>query len=130
MVINSSTRDSSRTWTSKHRSRSAVITAHDTPWSKCDNTLASSDQRRSGAYGPARLRAAEPDLGLYNDTWRQDDDDELDHDGFIARITPTNVDIDVDVIQIYFNDGGLFAGHSLVLLLDTDLQVLDVKLAG
>jgi hypothetical protein len=77
-----------------------------------------------------RGAVAEEYLGLYNDTWRQDDDDELDHDGFIARITPTNVDIDVDVIQIYFNDGGLFAGHSLVLLLDTDLQVLDIKLAG
>jgi hypothetical protein len=81
---------------------------------------------------PQTLRGAvaEQYLEVYNDTWRQDDDDELDRDGFIARITPTIVDIDIDVIQIYFNDGGLFAGHSLVMLLDTDLQVLDVKLAG
>jgi hypothetical protein len=38
--------------------------------------------------------------------WSQDDED-LDHDGFCARIAPTSVDIDEDGVQIYFDDGGL-----------------------
>jgi hypothetical protein len=80
---------------------------------------------------PQALRGAvaEQYLELYNDTWRQDGD-ELDHREFVARIRPTFVDVDLDTIQVYFDDGELFGGHSIVLMLDTDLQVLDVKLAG
>jgi hypothetical protein len=76
-----------------------------------------------------RRVVAEHYLELYNDTWCQDDED-LDHDGFCARITPTSVDIDEDGVQIYFDDGGLFLGHSIVMLLDAELQLTEIKLAG
>jgi hypothetical protein len=81
---------------------------------------------------PRALRGAVADdyLEVYNDTWRQDDDEALDRGGFVARIAPTFVDVDEDLIQVYLNDGGLFAGHSIVLSLDTDLRITDVKLAG
>lgn len=81
---------------------------------------------------PRALRGAiaEDYLELYNDTWRQDDDEALDRAGFIARISPTFVDIDEDVIQVYFHDGDLFAGHSIVLSLDSALHITDIKLAG
>ena len=80
---------------------------------------------------PQALRdaVAEQYLELYNDGWRQDRD-ELSHGEFVARIRPTFVDVNFDVIEVYVNDGDLFGGHSIVLMLDTDLQVVDVKLAG
>jgi len=80
---------------------------------------------------PRTLRriVAEHYLELYNDIWCQDDED-LDHDGFCARITPTSIDIDEDGVQIYFDDGGLFLGHSILMLLDMELQLAEIKLAG
>lgn len=77
-----------------------------------------------------RRVVAEEYLELYNDTWREEDDEALGLDGFVARIAPTFVDIDEDVVQVYFRDGGLFADHSIVLMLDADLQIIDIKLAG
>ncbi|GAA3205226.1 hypothetical protein ACFO1B_33405 [Dactylosporangium siamense] len=48
------------------------------------------------AATPARLDpqvlhdiVAEDSLELYNSTWRQDDDERLDRDGFCAKIRPT-----------------------------------------
>jgi len=80
--------------------------------------------------GTLRRVVAEDYLELYNGTWRQDDDEELDQDGFIARITPTGVDVDEDRVEIYFDDGDLFGGHTIIVSLDAELQVTDVKLAG
>jgi hypothetical protein len=77
-----------------------------------------------------RRLVAEHYLELYNDTWCQDDDEELDEAGFMARIRPTSVDVNEDGVEIYFNDGGLFAEHSIVLSLDADLNLTDLKLAG
>lgn len=84
-----------------------------------------------GRLDPQTLRrvVAEDYLELYNDTWSQGDED-LDHDGFCARATPTSVDIDEDGVQIYFDDGGLFLGHSIVMSFDEELQLAEIKLAG
>lgn len=81
---------------------------------------------------PPHLRAlvASELLDLYNDTWRQADAPALDHAGFTARIRPAGVDISEDCVEVFFDDGALFGGHSIVLLLDLDLQVIDIKLAG
>jgi len=81
---------------------------------------------------PQALRGAVADdyLEVYNDTWREDDDEALDPAGFAARIEPGFVDINDDVIEIYFRDGGLFASHSIILSLDPGLQITDIKLAG
>jgi hypothetical protein len=76
-----------------------------------------------------RRVVAEHYLELYNDTWCQDDED-LDHDAFCARIAPTSIDIDEDGVQIYFDDGDLFLGHSILMLLDAQLQLTEIKLAG
>lgn len=77
-----------------------------------------------------RQLVAEELLELYNDTWRQDGNAELDLDGFGTRIRPTSVDVSEDGVEIYFDDGGLFGQHSIVVLLNTDLDLVDVKLAG
>jgi hypothetical protein len=77
-----------------------------------------------------RLAVADDYLEVYNDTWREEDDEALDRAGFAARIEPGFVDITDDIIEIYFRDGGLFAGHSIVLSLDTGLHITDIKLAG
>jgi hypothetical protein len=85
-----------------------------------------------GRLDPQILRrtVAEHYLDLYNDTWCQDDED-LDHDGFCARITPTSVDIDEEGgVQVYVNDGGLFLGHTIVVFFDADLELAEIKLAG
>ncbi|MFF5225945.1 GNAT family N-acetyltransferase [Dactylosporangium sp. NPDC000521] len=76
-----------------------------------------------------RRAVAEACLELYNDTWRQDDV-ELDEAAFTARITPTAVDITEEDLTVHLDDGGLFGQHSIVVSLDLDLTVTDVKLAG
>jgi hypothetical protein len=85
-----------------------------------------------GRLDPRLLRGAvaEDYLELYNDTWRQDDDPELDQDGFVARIAPTSVELDDDGVRIYFGDGDLFAGHSLVVTLNPALEITDITLSG
>jgi hypothetical protein len=77
-----------------------------------------------------RHEVAEYYLELYNDTWRQDGDDELDSDQFSGRIGPTAVEAGDDGLSIYFHDGDLFGGHSFVMYLDRELNVTDVVLAG
>ncbi|MEV4132148.1 GNAT family N-acetyltransferase [Dactylosporangium sp. NPDC049742] len=76
-----------------------------------------------------RRTVAEACLELYNNTWRQDDA-ELDEPAFTARITPTAVDVTEEDVTVYLDDGGLFGQHSIVVYLDLDLTVIDVKLAG
>jgi hypothetical protein len=105
----------------------SVLDESDLPAGRLDEVAAT-----AARLDPRALRhiVADDLLDLHNDTWCQDDDEILDRDGFLARIRPTLVDIDDDRLTVYFDDGGLFGGHSIVLTLDLDLEVLDVKLAG
>jgi hypothetical protein len=86
-----------------------------------------------GRLDPGTLRraVAEAYLDLYNDLWSEDEED-LDHDGFCARIKPTSVDVDEEGggVTIYFDDGGLFRGHTILMELDALLQPDDFKLGG
>ncbi|HEX9048468.1 MAG TPA: DUF2262 domain-containing protein [Verrucomicrobiae bacterium] len=91
-----------------------------------------------------RLRVREPEyrrkiasdlLRLYNDNWR--DGETLDADGFMRRISLSDISIgaaDFDAeygcASVSYSDGDLFAGHSIDVTLDADLNYVKSQIAG
>ena len=59
--------------------------------------------------------AADRLLVLYNDTWLDDQIGQIDRAGFIARLNRPSVHLydELGAAVVYFNDGNLFAGHSI-----------------
>ena len=64
--------------------------------------------------------AADGLLGLYNSGWAEDDIGEVDRSGFIARLTKATIVLydEIGVAMVYFDDGGLFAGHVIEVSID------------
>jgi hypothetical protein len=75
--------------------------------------------------------AADKLLDLYNDTWVDEDIGEVDRTGFINRLTKPAVHLydEIGAAYVYFEDGGLFAGHFIEISID-DGQPTDANLAG
>jgi hypothetical protein len=69
-------------------------------------------------------------LELYNDTWCQDDVT-LDSDAFMARITTQFLEVIAEGdATAYFDDGGLFGSHCILVTIDSSGTLVDAKLAG
>ena len=94
-----------------------------------------------------RLRVREPEyrrkiagdlLGLYNDNWRNGDQLEvLDENGFMRRISFSYIFIgaaDFDsaegCVSVSYSNGDLFAGHSIDVTLDADLNYVRSSISG
>lgn len=78
----------------------------------------------------ARLHASETLRELKNDTWTGNDPP-LDASQLALRLELEACEIAADgVATLYFADGGLFGGHSVVVYLDADGTFIDAKLAG
>jgi hypothetical protein len=75
--------------------------------------------------------AADKLLDLYNDTWVDEDIGEVDRAGFINRLTKPAVHLydEIGAAVVYFEDGGLFAGHYIEISID-DGQPTDAHIAG
>jgi hypothetical protein len=86
---------------------------------------------KAEAAMPSYLAAAADELlDLYNETWRGSAT-ALDRDSFTQRLSLDTVSIDEDGgWTVYFDDGGLFQGHSIQLSVEPDGEVADVDLAG
>jgi hypothetical protein len=73
-------------------------------------------------------------LHLYNDNWR--DGEMLDADGFMRRISLSDIGISAadfgsaGCVSVYYSDGDLFAGHSIEVILDGDLNYVKSHIAG
>jgi hypothetical protein len=67
-----------------------------------------------------RQLAAEKLLSLYNKSWLDEEIGALDHAGFVARLDEPSVVLydEIGYAQVYFGDGGLFAGHSIKVSVD------------
>lgn len=78
-----------------------------------------------------KLYAADQLLALHNDTWRDEDDDETDAEGFAARMIPRALTVGEDgSVTAWFDDGDLFWGHSIHVSLDAELRPTDAGIAG
>lgn len=78
----------------------------------------------------ARRDASETLSELKNDTWTGNDPP-LEAARLAQRLSLEACEIAADgVATLYFADGGLFGGHSVVVYLDADGNFSDAKLAG
>lgn len=82
------------------------------------------------AYAASRL------LELHNDSWRDEDDDgeegpPIDAATFASRLTPKSLTIEADgSATLWFEDGRLFAGHSVYVAVDSEQRPKDASIAG
>lgn len=78
-----------------------------------------------------RRFAAEGLLELYNDVWQDEDIGEIDQQGFIKKlVNPSLVLFDeLGAANVYFGDGGLFAGHTIVVSIEKG-KATSVDIAG
>jgi hypothetical protein len=60
-------------------------------------------------------------LDLKNNTWRQDGEGPLSAEEFMARLTLQSVGIEADgSSQFFYEDGGLFWGHDVIVKRDVE----------
>lgn len=49
----------------------------------------------------------------YNDEWRDDEDPEISEEGFAARLSLRDLTVDGDQATFWFDDDGMFQGHTV-----------------
>lgn len=77
----------------------------------------------------ARQLAADELLEIYNEEWNEGDP--LSAEEFVTRLTLEDVGIAADgSAELFYQDGGLFAGHTVLVSLDTDGNLDDADIAG
>lgn len=70
--------------------------------------------------------AAQQLLETYNDAWRGGDEGELDAEAFCARLDAKAITVEADEgASVWFADNGLFAGHTVWVSLDAQLEPHD-----
>jgi len=67
-------------------------------------------------------------LDLYNETWSEADD--ISAQSFIARISPSAIEINEDGVNVFFAAGDLFHDHSILVTIDEDGELVEAKLVG
>jgi hypothetical protein len=67
---------------------------------------------------------------LYVDAWEESSAKPLSRDGFIARIRLVSLSLKHHYADLYLDDGGLFEGHLINVMIDEDYRVEVVSLAG
>jgi hypothetical protein len=74
--------------------------------------------------------AADRLISLYNESWNESEKDITD-EFFKKKIALDSVTLELDGHStIWFNDGNLFFGHSIQILLDAENNVIDVGIVG
>lgn len=68
-------------------------------------------------------------LDLYNDTWSEDE--VIDKPEFCRRIAIESVQVyDDGSVEIFYEDGDLFAGHTILIYINSNGELVDVDIAG
>ena len=77
----------------------------------------------------ARQLAADELLEIYNEEWN--DGDPLSPDEFVTRLTLEDIGLAADgSAELFYQDGGLFAGHTVLVSLDEAGNLDDADIAG
>lgn len=75
--------------------------------------------------------AAEQLLELKNDSWLDDDEEEISRDQFTDRLKLTSITIEGDrSCAFWFDDGDLFWGHWICVTLDPEGKFVDAEMMG
>ena len=78
-----------------------------------------------------KAHAANDHLPIKNKDWLQDGEAPLSTPDFIKRLRLNGMNLlDDDGMNLFFNDGGLFAGHSIVVSIEEDGKPGYVQLFG
>ena len=81
--------------------------------------------------GRCKQFAAQRLLDLKNRTWRDADEATVSGGRFTALISLESVSIDLQGrVTAYYDDGGMFGGHTVVVDLDNNLAPMTAELAG
>jgi hypothetical protein len=99
------------------------VTVLDGPYIEHDSTTAAAVEECSrlvGSLDRFRQFAAEKLLRLYNEGWLDDDIGPLVRDAIVAKLVNPSVHLhhEAGAAVVYFEDGGLFAGHSIEVSVD------------
>lgn len=77
-----------------------------------------------------RQRITDDYYGIWAEGWANDGED-LDRTEWNARFTPTDVEVDGSgALSIYYADGDLFAGHSIVASMSPEGDIEDSMMVG
>jgi hypothetical protein len=70
-------------------------------------------------------------LALYNETWLDDEIGPVTQEQFLARLTDPKIVLmdERGAADVYFQDGGLFAGHGIQVSIDRGIPT-DANLVG
>lgn len=73
-----------------------------------------------GQLDELRRYAAGELLDLYNDTWREDEDPELNEDEFCSRLTNPSITVydEVGSAAVYFDTSEMFSDHAVEVWID------------
>lgn len=76
-----------------------------------------------------RRAAARRLLDVYNDEWNEGD--EIGEDGFIARMTLEAISFFASGdAEVFYDDGGLFRGHTVLVSIGSGGEITDADIAG
>lgn len=99
-----------------------------------DDALAVANQLRANLQSldrKAREFASTQLLELKNDSWLDDEEDELSLQEFQQRISLTALSVEADgTISLYYDDGDIFLGHSIDVRGTIDGELLDASISG
>ena len=77
----------------------------------------------------ARLVAADELLEIYNAEWNEGEP--LDDEEFMGRLTLDDVNVSFDgSAELFYRDDGLFAGHTVLVMVDANGNFADADIAG
>lgn len=78
-----------------------------------------------------RCFAAENLLDCYNETWFTEEIGLLNKQQFMEKLTNPSICIydEIGVAYVYFDDGGIFGGHSIEILVENGV-LLEAEIAG
>jgi len=108
---------------------SVTVLAEDTPLATVLNGARPAFQRLRTGETALRQAAADALLSLYNTSWN--DDPPLDSGAFMARMTLTEFAAYEDGgVDISYDDGDLFFGHTITISLDEGGGVENVSING
>ncbi|MCA9608003.1 MAG: DUF2262 domain-containing protein [Myxococcales bacterium] len=89
------------------------------------------DRLVSVSNAELRTYAAAELLDVHNDDWSDDGDPPLDAATIAARLRPQSLTVaEEGTVTVFFSDGGLFSGHSVVVVVAPDGVPVDAQIAG
>lgn len=74
---------------------------------------------------------AEKLIKLKNENWLEEGEDEITQEAFVKQINLDSIQVYPDKeFELYYSDGDIFWGHSIVVDIDDQFIIQDINIAG